>query len=38
MEHKEKCGVCHKEVPKQPCITKEGTCSECHVKLMPEKK
>jgi DNA-directed RNA polymerase subunit RPC12/RpoP len=29
----EKCGVCGAEVPKQPCITKDGTCDTCHHKL-----
>jgi len=30
-----KCGLCKKEVKKQPMITAEGKCSECGAKLKP---
>jgi DNA-directed RNA polymerase subunit RPC12/RpoP len=30
-----KCGLCKKEVKKQPMITSEGKCSECGAKLKP---
>jgi DNA-directed RNA polymerase subunit RPC12/RpoP len=29
------CGLCKKEVPEQPKITSEGTCSVCGAKLKP---
>jgi len=29
------CGLCKKEVPEQPKITAEGTCSVCGAKLKP---
>jgi hypothetical protein len=30
-----KCGLCGKEVDKQPMITAEGKCSVCGAKLKP---
>jgi DNA-directed RNA polymerase subunit RPC12/RpoP len=30
-----KCGLCGKEVKKQPMITADGKCSECGAKLKP---
>jgi hypothetical protein len=30
-----KCGLCKKEVDKQPMITAEGKCSVCGAKLKP---
>jgi hypothetical protein len=30
-----KCGLCGKEVDKQPMITSEGKCSVCGAKLKP---
>ncbi len=34
-EFKMKCGLCGKEVAKQPMITAEGKCSVCGAKLKP---
>jgi DNA-directed RNA polymerase subunit RPC12/RpoP len=34
-EYKMKCGLCGKEVDKQPMITAEGKCSVCGAKLKP---
>jgi len=30
-----KCGLCGKEVDKQPKITEDGKCSECGAELKP---
>ena len=29
----EKCGICGKDVPEQPTVSSEGTCSACGAKL-----
>jgi DNA-directed RNA polymerase subunit RPC12/RpoP len=30
-----KCGICGADVPNQPSVTAEGTCSLCNAKLKP---